>query len=126
MSEKYEVYFNIFLSEQVSSRFIVKTAKLYGVLFPPILAMVKYDALTTLALALLEEGYLITYAKLYIFANVKMSLTGSLQVEVIPYTGLHTEADVVECLVSTCTIILVEQGTLAVAVDGVIIIIVMA
>ena len=84
------------------------------------------DALSTLTLALLEEGNLVSYAKLYVFGNVEVSLAGSMQIEVVPYAGLHTEADVVECLVSTCTIILVEQGTLAVAVDGVIIIIVMA
>ena len=84
------------------------------------------DALATLAQVLLEEGNLVAYTKLYVLGNVEVSLAGSMQIEVVPYAGLHTEADVVECLVSTCTIILVEQGTLAVAVDGVIIIIVMA
>ena len=96
-----------------------------GRLSPPFLVVME-DAAVALALILLEEGYLVAYTKLYILGNVEVGLAGSMQIEVVPYAGLHTEADVVECLVSTCTIILVEQGTLAVAVDGVIIIIVMA
>ena len=79
-----------------------------------------------LAIALLEEGNLIAYTKLYILSNVEVGFAGCMQIEVVPYAGLHTEADVVESLVSTRTIILVEQGTRTVTIDGVIIIIVMA
>ena len=84
------------------------------------------DATVALALALLEERYLVAQAKLYVLGNVEVSLAGSMQIEVVPYASLHTEADVVESLVSTRTIILVEQGTRTVTIDGVIIIIVMA
>lgn len=48
--------------------------------FPPILAVMEDDALSTLTLALLEEGNLVSYAKFYVFGNVEMSLTGGLQV----------------------------------------------
>ena len=84
------------------------------------------DATVALALALLEEGDLVAQAKLYVLGNVEVSLAGSMQIEVVPYASLHTEADVVESLVSTRSIILVEQGTRTVTIDGVIIIIVMA
>ena len=84
------------------------------------------DATVALALALLEEGDLVAQAKLYVLGNVEVSLAGSMQIEVVPYASLHTEADVVEGLVVTCAIILVEQGTLAVAIDGMVAIIVMA
>ena len=104
----------------------MKTAKLYGVLFPPVLIVVIDDTFSFAALILFEERYLVTNSKFHIFGNVKMSLTGSLQVEVIPYTGLHTETDVVEGFVVTGTIILVEQGTLSVTINGVVAIIVVA
>ena len=84
------------------------------------------DATVALALALLEEGDLVAQAKLYVLGNVEVSLAGSMQIEVVPYASLHTEADVVESLVSTRSIILVEQGTRPVTIDGMIIIIVMA
>ena len=84
------------------------------------------DATVALALALLEEGDLVAQAKLYVLGNVEVSLAGSMQIKVVPYASLHTEADVVESLVSTRSIILVEQGTRTVTIDGVIIIIVMA
>lgn len=74
--------------------------------------MVKYDALTALALALLEERYLITHAKLYILTDVEVSLASGLQVEIIPNAGLQAETDVMECLIIARTIVLVEQGTL--------------
>lgn len=88
--------------------------------------MVKYDALTALALALLEERYLITHAKLYILTDVEVSLASGLQVEIIPNAGLQAETDVMECLIIARTIVLVEQGTLAIAIDGVIAIVIVA
>lgn len=88
--------------------------------------MVKYDALTALALALLEERYLITHAKLYILTDMEVSLAGGLQVEIIPYASLNTETYIVECLIIARAIILVEQGTLAIAIDGVIAIVIVA
>ena len=44
---------------------------------------------------------------------MKVSLSASLQVEVIPNTILHTETDVVERLLTTCTTnCLIEQWAL--------------
>ena len=88
--------------------------------------MMEDDALATLAHALPEEGDLVAYTKLYVLSNVEVGFAGCMQIEVVPYASLHTEADVVESLISTRTIILVEQGTRTVTIDGVIIVIVMA
>ena len=82
------------------------------ILLPPILGVVEDDAVS-LTVALLEERYLITQAKLYVLTDVKVSLGTSLQVEVVPNTILHTETDVVESLLTTSTSnSLIEQRTL--------------
>ena len=46
---------------------------LLPLLLPPILGMMK-DAAVALAIALLEERYLIAYTELYILADVEVSL----------------------------------------------------
>ena len=97
-----------------------------GLFCPPTLAVVKYDALTALTLALLEERYLITHAKLYILTDVKMSLSRCLQIEIIPNTGLQAETDVMEGLIIARAIVLVEQRTLTITIDGVIAIVIVA
>ena len=84
------------------------------------------DTAVAIAQTLLQERYLIAQTKLYVLGNVEVGLAGSMDIEVIPHTSLHTEADVVESLVSTCTIILVEQGTRTITIDGVVVIIVIA
>ena len=84
------------------------------------------DTTVTLAIALLEERYLVAYTKLYILADVEVGLSTGLQIKVIPHTVLHTEADVVEGLIGTCPFIVIEQGAFAVTIDGVIAIIVVA
>ena len=87
--------------------------------------MVEDDAVS-LTVALLEERYLITQAKLYVLTDVKVSLGTGLQVEVVPNTTLHTKADVVESLIGTSAFIIVEQRTLTITIDGVIAIVVVA
>lgn len=77
-------------------------------LFPPILAVMEDDALSTLTLALLEEGNLVSYAKLYVFADVEVSLGRSLQIEIVPNAVFHTETDVVESLIRACLFVIVE------------------
>ena len=94
-------------------------------LLPPIL-LVMEDTAVAIAQPLLQERYLIAQTKLYVLGNVEVGLAGSMDIEVVPHTSLHTEADVVESLVSTCTIILVEQGTRTITIDGVVVIIVIA
>ena len=84
------------------------------------------DTAVAIAQPLLQERYLIAQTKLYVLGNVEVGLAGSMDIEVIPHTSLHTEADVVESLVSTCTIILVEQGTRTITIEGVVVIIVIA
>ena len=96
-----------------------------GGLLPPVLGVME-DATIALALVLLEEGELIAYAKLYVLADVEVSLGRGLQVQIVPHAILHTEADVVEGLIGTCIFIIIEQGAFAVAIDGVIAIVVVA
>lgn len=84
------------------------------------------DDAITLAQTLLEERNLVTYTKLYIFTYVKVSLGTGLQVEVVPNTILHTETDVVESLIGTCTFIIIEERTLTIAIDGMIAIVIVA
>ena len=84
------------------------------------------NATVALALVLLEEGNLVAYTKLHILADVEVSLSRGLQVKIVPYTILHTEAEVVEGLIGTCSFIVIKQGAFAVTIDGVITIIVVA
>ena len=95
-------------------------------LFPPALLIMEDGTLATLAIALLEERYLVSQAKLYVLTDVKVSLGTGLQVEVVPNTTLHTKADVVESLIGTSAFIIVEQRTLTITIDGVIAIVVVA
>ena len=71
-------------------------------LLPPVLGVME-DTTVTLAIALLEERYLIANTELYVLADVEVSLGRGLQVKIVPHTILHTEADVVEGLFTTST-----------------------
>ena len=84
------------------------------------------DSAVILAQTFLKERNLIAQAKLYEFCNMEVGFTSCLQIEIVPNTSLHTETDIVEGLIRTSTIILVELGTFDITVDGMIIIIVMA
>ena len=59
---------------------------------------------TALALATLEEWYLVANAKLDKLTDVQMGLRQCLKVEVIPHTAFHTETDIMERLLATCSI----------------------
>ena len=84
------------------------------------------DTAVAIAQPLLQERYLIAQTKLYVLGNVEVGLAGSMDIEVVPHASLHTEADVVESLIGASTIILVEQGTRTITIDGVVVIIVIA
>ena len=92
-------------------------------LLPPVFGVVE-DTAIALAIALLEEGYLVAQAKFYVLADVEVSLGRGLQVKIVPHTVLHTETDVVEGLIGTSIFIIIEQGTLTITIDGMISIII--
>ena len=85
----------------------------WPLLLPPVLAVVEDDALAVLAVFLLKERDLVSETELDELCNLQVALHCSLEIEIIPDTGLHTETNIMESLIGTRAIIFVEQRTSA-------------
>ena len=77
------------------------------------------------AVLLLQERDLVADAELYVFCDMQVSLGACLEVDVIPHTAPHSEADIVERFIAACSIVLVEERTLAIAIYRMVAIVIM-
>ena len=82
--------------------------------------MVEYH-LIVLALIPGDERYLVAHTKLDKLAYVQMRLGQCLQVDIVAYAILDTETNIVECLIDTHLLRLVEQRTWPSAIDWVVV-----
>lgn len=86
--------------------------------------VVEDGALACFAILFLEERNLVANAELDVFCDMQVSLGACLEVDVIPDTALQSESDVVERFIAACSIVLVEQRALAIAIDRMVTIII--
>ena len=95
-------------------------------LFPPVFLVVEDYAFVFLAVGLLQERYLIAQTELNVLCDMEVGLGICLKIEVVPYAALKSESDIVECLIRTGSVVLVEQRALSVAVQRMVIVIIVS
>ena len=93
--------------------------------FPPVPAVVEDGAFAFFAVLLLQERDLVADAELDVFCDMQVSLGACLEIDVVPHTALHSEADVMERFIAACSIVLVEERTLAIAIYRMVAIVIM-
>ena len=91
---------------------------------PPAFAVVEDPALARLTLRLLKERYLVTDSELHIFCDMEMGLRTCLKIHIVPYAAFQTEADIMEGLIGTCSVILVKERAFAIAIERMVVIII--
>ena len=87
--------------EMLISSFIIDSGIL---LLPPVPTVMEDIALAFLAVAFLQERYLIAEAELDELADVEVCLRAGLKIKIVPDTVSETEADVMTCFLAAGTI----------------------
>ena len=91
----------------------------------PVPAMMEYLSMTCLAVRLLEERDLVTYTELDILCDMQMTLHGHFYIHIVPHAAFCTQPDIMESLIGTGSVILVEERALSVTIDRMVIIVIM-